>query len=88
MFFQGRLDIRDKHRFKKRVSNQVSSHFPKANDNKVCNPKRKKVRDISSPTKKQTFGNCGKKHYGVCLDGMDNCFGCGKSWNKVRDALM
>ena len=26
-----------------------------------------------------------KKHYGDCLKGTDNCFGCSKTWHKVRD---
>ena len=28
---------------------------------------------------------CGKKHYGDCLVGIDNCFGCGESVHKVKD---
>ena len=59
--------------------------LPKAHDYKVSNPKPQKGRITSSPTKKPTCGKCGKKHYGDCLKGTDNCFGCGKSGNKVRD---
>ena len=52
---------------------------------RVYNSKPKKGRDTSSPTKKPTCGKFGKKHYGDCFKGMDNCFGCGKSGPKCRD---
>ena len=84
-FSKGRLDIQDKPRFKNRVSNQVPSKFPKARNDRVSNPKPKKGRDVSSPTKKPTCGKCGKKHYDDCLKRTNNCFFCGKSGNKVRD---
>ena len=76
---KGRLEIQDKPRFKKRVSNQVPFKFPKARDGRVTNPNPKKGNGTSSPTEKPTCGKCGKKHYGDCLIGTDNCFGCGKS---------
>ena len=53
------LEIKDKHRFKKRVSN----------------PKPKKGKGTSSPTEKPTCEKCGKKHYGDCLKRTDNSFG-------------
>ena len=34
---------------------------------------------------KPTCGKSGQKNYGYCLKMKDNCFGCGKSGNKVRD---
>ena len=79
------LEIKDKPRFKKRVSNQFPSKLPKASGNRVSNPKPMKGRDARSPTKKPTCEKCGKQHYGNCLKGMNNYFGCGKSGNKVRD---
>ena len=79
------LEIKDKHRFKKRVSNQDPSKFIKASDDKVHNLNTKKGKGTSSPTEKPTCGKCGKKHYGNCLKGMDNFFGCGKTGHKVRD---
>ena len=39
-----RLEIQDKTRLKKRVSNQVPSKFPKAHDDRVSNPMPKKGR--------------------------------------------
>ena len=36
---KGRIEIQDKPRFKKRVSNQVPSKFPRARDYRVSNPK-------------------------------------------------
>ena len=78
----GRLETQDKPRFKKRVCNQLPSEFSKAKDDRVANPKPKKGWDTSSPTKKPACGKCGKKHYGDCLKGTDNCFGCGKSGHK------
>ena len=84
-FSEGRLEIQDNPRFKKRVSNQVPFKFYKARDYRLSNPKPKKGRDTSSPTKKPTCGKCGKKHYDDCLKRTNNCFFCGKSGNKVRD---
>ena len=59
-----RLDIQDKPRFKKQVSDQVPSMFPKASGNWVSNPKPKKGNSTSSPTENPTCGKYGKKHYG------------------------
>ncbi|WP_353804798.1 hypothetical protein, partial [Acinetobacter baumannii] len=66
---KGRLDIQDKPRFKKRVSNQVPSKLPKSRDDRMPNPKPKKGRDASSPTKKPTCAKCGKGHLGEYLVG-------------------
>ena len=66
-------------------SNQVPFMFPKSQDDRVSNPKHQKGRHTSSPTKKETCTKCGKKYYGDFLKEIDNCFGCGKSWQKVRD---
>ncbi|XP_069150237.1 uncharacterized protein [Solanum lycopersicum] len=82
---KNRLAIQDKRRFKKWVSNQVSSKFTKARYDRVSNPKTKKGRGTSSPTENPNCGKCGNKHYGDFIQGMDNCFGCGKSGHKVRD---
>ena len=51
----------------------------------MSKPKYQKGKGTSSPSRKQTCGKCGKKHYVDCLIGMDNCFGFGKSGHKVRD---
>ncbi|XP_069147021.1 uncharacterized protein [Solanum lycopersicum] len=83
----GRLEIQDKPRFKKRFSNQVPSKFPKARDDWVSNPKSQKRRGTTSPSKKPTCGKCCKKHWGECLVGTENCFGCVKSGYNVRDCL-
>ena len=82
---KGSFEIQDKPRFKKRVSKQFPLKFPKARDGRVSNPKPKKEKGTSSPTEKPTCGKCGKKHYGDCIKGKDNCFGSGKSGHKVRD---
>ena len=50
-----------------------------------CNPKPNNGKGTSSPTEKPTCGNCGKKQYGDCLKGTDNCSDCAKSGHKVRD---
>ena len=64
---KNRLEIQHNPRFKKWVSNQVPSKFPKARDNRVANLKSKKGRDASSPNKKSICAKCGKKHVGECL---------------------
>ena len=51
----------------------------------VSNPKFKKEKGTNSPNEKPTCGKCGKNHYGDCLKGTDNCFGCGRSGHKVRE---
>lgn len=51
----------------------------------MCNPKPQKGRGTSSLTKNTTCGKCGKKQYDECVVGMENFFGCWKSWHKVRD---
>ena len=51
----------------------------------MSNPKYHKERGTSSPSKNPTCGMCGKKHYGDCLVGTNDWFGCGKSDHKVRD---
>ena len=52
--------------------------FPNESGDRVSNPKPLKGKGTSLPTEKTTCRKCGKKHYGDCLKGMDNCFGCGK----------
>ena len=74
-----RLEIQDKPKFKKWISNQVPSQFPRDSGDWMSNSKFKKGKCTNSQTKKPTCGMCGKKHYGDFLKGMDNCFGCGKS---------
>ena len=53
-FSKGRLEIKDKPRFKKSFSNQVPSEFPKARDDKISNPKSQKGRCTYLPRKKGT----------------------------------
>ena len=60
-------------------------HVHKGRDDRVSNRKPKKGRGTSSPSKKPICGKCGKKYYGDCLIGTDNCYGCGKSFHKVED---
>ena len=79
-----RLEIQDKLRFKKRVSNQVPSIFLKAYDDRVSNPKPRKGKDTSSLTENPTCGKCGKKQYGDCVKGTNNFFAYGKIGHKVR----
>ena len=82
---KGRLHIQDKPRFKKRVSKKFPSKFPKANKNKVSNPKSQKSTSGKSPSDKPTCSKCGNKHWGECLVGMGNLFGYGKEGHKVWD---
>ncbi|TMX03309.1 hypothetical protein EJD97_017135 [Solanum chilense] len=82
---KGRLEIEYNPRFKNRVSNQVPSNFPKNNKDRVSNLKSQKSRSGNSPSDKQTCSKCGKKHWGECLVGTGNFFGCGKEGHKVKD---
>ena len=47
---KNKIEIQDKPRFKKRVSSQVPSTFPKASGDRVSNPKFKKGKGTNSPT--------------------------------------
>ena len=58
-----------KRKFKKQVSNQVPSKFPRDSGDRVSNPKLKKGKGTNSPNKKPTCGKCGKKHNSDCLKG-------------------
>ena len=49
------LEIQYKPRFKKWVSNQVPSKFPKASGGRVSNPKFKKGKGNNSPIEKPTY---------------------------------
>ena len=51
----------------------------------MFNPKFKKGKCSNSPKEKPTCGKFGKKHYGECPKGTDNCFSCDKSGHKMRD---
>ena len=63
------LDIQDKPKFKKHVSNQYLSQFPKDRDDRFSSPKPNKVRNTSSPNKKPTCAKCEKGYVGECLVG-------------------
>ncbi|XP_069145609.1 uncharacterized protein [Solanum lycopersicum] len=79
------FEIQGKPRFKKRFSNQAPSEFLKARDDRMSKPKSQKVRSANSPNKKPICRKCGKKHWGECLVGTENCFGFGMCNHKVRD---
>ncbi|XP_010314900.1 uncharacterized protein [Solanum lycopersicum] len=85
---KNRLETQENPRFKKRVSNQVPSKLLMASGYMWYNRKPKKGKGTSSPSEKPSCKKCGKKHYGICLEGTDNCFGCGKSGHKVGIVLM
>ena len=82
------LEIRDNLKFKRCVFNQVGYKFRIASGYKVSNPKFNKVKGTNSPYNKTTCGKCCKKHYGDCLKGTKNCFGCSKSGHRLGTALM
>ena len=50
---KGRLEIQDMLMFKKRVSNHVSSDFPKAYKDRVSKPRLQKGRNENSSTRNQ-----------------------------------
>ena len=56
-----------------------------ARDDKVTKPRSQKERSGNSLNEKPTHAKCGKGHFGECLVGTRNCFGCGKSDHKVMD---
>ena len=64
---KGMLYIQEMPMFKKRVLKEVPIKFLKARDYRMSNSNPKKGRGTSSPTKKQTCGMCGTKHYSDCL---------------------
>ena len=62
-----RLEIQDRPKFKKRVSNNVPSKFPRASGDRVSKPKFNKGKTTNSPNEKQTYGMCGKEHLLIAL---------------------
>ncbi|XP_015068638.1 uncharacterized protein LOC107013173 [Solanum pennellii] len=86
--YNGRCEIQDKPKFKKRFSNQVPYKFTKARNYRVAKRRSQKERGGDSPSGKHICTKCGKKHVGECLVGTDNCSACRKSGNKVRDCPM
>ncbi|XP_069148214.1 uncharacterized protein [Solanum lycopersicum] len=81
---KNRLEIQDKPRFKKQVSNQVPYKFPKARSDRESNPKFKRGKCTNSPNEKPTCAKCKKVHFGEFLVGTRNYFSCGKSGHKMR----
>lgn len=79
------LEIQDKTRLTKRLSNQVLFKFTKTHDDRVSNRKSQKGKGTSSPSMKPTCGKWSKKHYGDCLVKTDNYIGCRKSGHEVKD---
>ena len=64
---KGRLKIQDKSRFKKRFSNQVTSKFPKARDDKLTKPRSEKGNNRNSPNENPTSTKCGKGNFSEYL---------------------
>ena len=67
--YKARLDIQDKLRFKKRLSNQVPSKFPKARDDRVSNPNSQKVRGTSYQLRSQLMESVGRNIMVIALSG-------------------
>ena len=65
-------------RFKKKVQFQGKSRSAKL----------KVEKGGGSKDGKPSCENCGKKHYGQCLLGIESCFYCGKEGHKVRNCPM
>ena len=80
-----RLEIQDKNRFRKRVSNEVPYKFPKDRDDKGDKPRAKKGRSGNSPNEKPTCAKCGNGHLGECLAGTGNFINCRNSGHEMRD---
>ena len=79
------LEIKDKPRFKKWVSNQVPSNFLMSNKDRASNPMSQNGRSGNLPCGKLTYDKCSKKHSCEFLMGTGNFFGCVKDGHKVRD---
>ena len=61
---KGRFNIQDKPRFKRRLSNQVPSKFPKSRDDKGNKLRAKTGRSGNLPNEKPICVKCGKGHLG------------------------
>ena len=57
---KSRLEIQDKTRFKKTVSNNVPSRFPKTRDDKVSYPKPKRERVLVHQPRSQLVESVGR----------------------------
>ena len=58
-----RLEIQNKTKFKKRVSNKVPFKFPKARDENESKLRDKKGMSGNSPNEKPICAKCGKGHF-------------------------
>lgn len=81
----GKLEIQDKPKFKKRFTNQVPSNFQKSNKDRVSNPKPQWGKGGGSQSEKPNCAKCGKRHMNKCLVGTNSFFGCGKSGHMVKN---
>ena len=85
--------------FEKSKLSKILRNFNKGGSNEQNQPRSKKwapKHDGPSDPKVQCKGGsssqgikttcfaCGNKHFGKCLVGTENCFGCGKDGHKVR----
>ena len=81
---KSRLDVQDKTKFKKRLSNQFPSNFSKNRNNRGSSPNPQEGRNVDPSKERPTCGKCGKKHVGKCLVGTNSCDGCGKGGHMVK----
>ncbi|XP_049368651.1 uncharacterized protein LOC125833533 [Solanum verrucosum] len=85
---KGRFEVQGKPRFKKRFSNQGFSSTPRVNKDRESNPKPQGGNSGGSYVERPSCANCGKKHEGKFLVGIDGCFSYGKSSHMKRDYPM
>ncbi len=85
---KGKFKIQDKPKFKKRFSNQNPPNIPKAQKNRVSNPRSQGGKNGGSPSMVPQCTKCGNRHVGKCLWEQIICFGCRKSGHMVRDCVM
>ena len=78
------LEIKDKPRLKKRLSNKFTSKFPKSLDDTMTKPKTKKGKSGNLPSENPTYTKCYMGHVIKFLVATSNCFGCAKHCHKVR----
>jgi len=74
-FSKAKSDGQDRPRTKPRYSGQDSSNTPRFDQEKGS----------GSRLPKCTCSKCGMSHFGKCLAGMDDFYGCGKDGHKMRD---
>ena len=79
------LGFKDRPKFKKGHHHSGNTTTSRNSNVKVKKLVPKKGNDRNALCSSKRFGKFGRLHVGECLVGTNDCYGCGKSGNLIRD---